>query len=613
MQDMNMAFSRRGQQYASQPEAVRLVHAEAALVASEERLLRSQRLGGAHPYEWDLVTGEFITHDTFAELYGLSPGQPVTYEAVTARIHPDDRPRVKATHQTAITSGGSYEQEYRVLLPNGGVRWILARGEAIHDSKGKPTALAGVAVDITRRKEAELALKQRETELAESERRFRVLANAMPQMVWSTRPDGYHDYYNQRWYEFTGMPEGSTDGEDWNGMFHPEDQERAWARWRHSLSTGEPYEIEYRLRHRSGEYRWVLGRALPVRNDQGEIERWFGTCTDIHDLKRVEEALANSEEFTRRLLASSDDCIKVLDLEGQLRFMSEGGKRVMEVDDFGKIEGCRWVDFWNGPAGEEARRAVETAKSGGTGRFEGFCPTVAGTPKWWDVAVTAVVGRDGRPERLLSISRDITERKRHEEQQALVTRELHHRVKNSLATVSAVVSSTARHAQTVNEYRLAVTERINALARTHTLLIENSYDGALLRDILLAELKPYDTDDETRVRLQGPEVRLPSEIAVAFGMAVHELTTNAAKYGAFSLPSGCVCVTWSSERVGPEQRLKVEWEERDGPPVVAPERQGFGSVLLQRALGRQLGGKVETTYAPEGLHVRISASFSALR
>lgn len=111
----------------------------------------------------------------------------------------------------------------------------------------------------------------------------------MPQMVWSTLPDGFHDYYNARWYEFTGAPWGSTDGEGWNGMFHPDDQERAWARWRRSLETGEPYEIEYRLRHHSGAYRWTLGRALPVRNEAGKIVRWIGTCTDIDDAKRVAE------------------------------------------------------------------------------------------------------------------------------------------------------------------------------------------------------------------------------------------------------------------------------------------------------------------------------------
>jgi len=122
--------------------------------------------------------------------------------------------------------------------------------------------------------------------LRESNARFAILTDAMPQMVWSTRPDGYHDYYNARWYEFTGMPAGSTDGEGWNGMFHPDDQDQAWARWRHSLATGEPYDIEYRLRHHSGTYRWTLGRALPVRDDSGRITRWIGTCTDIDDAKQ---------------------------------------------------------------------------------------------------------------------------------------------------------------------------------------------------------------------------------------------------------------------------------------------------------------------------------------
>jgi PAS domain S-box-containing protein len=127
---------------------------------------------------------------------------------------------------------------------------------------------------------------------------FSAVTDAMPQMVWSTTPDGLHDYYNARWYEFTGMPVGSTDGEGWNGMFHADDQDRAWARWRHSLATGEPYEIEYRLRHHSGAYRWVIGRANPIRDADGRITRWMGTCTDIHDAKRAAE---HSEILSREL------------------------------------------------------------------------------------------------------------------------------------------------------------------------------------------------------------------------------------------------------------------------------------------------------------------------
>lgn len=138
--------------------------------------------------------------------------------------------------------------------------------------------------------------------LAESELRFRTLADSMPQMVWSTRPDGYHDYYNARWYQYTGMAEGENDGEGWNGMFHVDDQARAWERWRHSLETGEPYEIEYRLRHRTGQYRWTLGRALPLRNAAGEITRWFGTCTDIHEQKlTLEEREMIAHELSHRI------------------------------------------------------------------------------------------------------------------------------------------------------------------------------------------------------------------------------------------------------------------------------------------------------------------------
>lgn len=138
--------------------------------------------------------------------------------------------------------------------------------------------------------------------LRDSDARFNTLADALPHMVWSTLPDGYHDYYNAGWYDFTGVPAGSTDGEAWNGMFHPDDQEKAWARWRHSLATGEPYQIEYRLRHHSGEYRWTLGRAMPMLDPNGRIIRWIGTCTDIHEAKtNAEQNEILSRELSHRI------------------------------------------------------------------------------------------------------------------------------------------------------------------------------------------------------------------------------------------------------------------------------------------------------------------------
>ncbi|TNC49434.1 PAS domain S-box protein [Rubellimicrobium rubrum] len=146
--------------------------------------------------------------------------------------------------------------------------------------------IEALAHEVTRRNQQ---LEYAAQALRESEAKFRTITETMPQIVWSTRPDGYHDYYNLRWYEFTGVAQGSTDGEGWNAIFHPEDQPKAWELWRHSLATGEPYEIEYRIRHHSGEYRWTLGRALPVQDQAGTITRWMGTCTDIHDLKQAQE------------------------------------------------------------------------------------------------------------------------------------------------------------------------------------------------------------------------------------------------------------------------------------------------------------------------------------
>ena len=167
-------------------------------------------------------------------------------------------------------------------------------------------------------KDAETSTARNERD--EREQRFATLADTMPQMVWSTLPDGFHDYYNKRWYEFTGVAAGSTDGEGWKGMFHEEDQGLAWQKWRHSLATGEPYEVEYRLRHASGEYRWVLGRALPMRDEEGRITRWFGTCTDIHEQKMAfAQRELISHELSHRIKNIFSVISGLISLSGRMR------------------------------------------------------------------------------------------------------------------------------------------------------------------------------------------------------------------------------------------------------------------------------------------------------
>ena len=179
-------------------------------------------------------------------------------------------------------------------------------------------------------------LEQREREVRESEAKLHAIANSVDQMIWSTRPDGYHDYFNDRWYEFTGVPRGSTDGEAWNGMFHPEDRERAWEIWRHSLQTGEPYEIEYRLRAADGAYRWVLGRAIAVRDCAGRIIRWYGSCTDIHE--EVVARTAAVADLTRQRDRAWDlslDLMAVADHDGVVTVLNQAWTRIFWLADRG--------------------------------------------------------------------------------------------------------------------------------------------------------------------------------------------------------------------------------------------------------------------------------------
>lgn len=280
-------------------ETTKRVMAERALARSEERLSLALNASGiVGVWDWDLAANRVSADRRFAEMYGVNPDEAETgapLEAYLEGIHPEDRQQVAESIAAALEARGPYRGEYRLGSADGNTKWVLATGTVVVDPSGQPVRIAGVAVDITDHKRAQ-------EKLAESEAKFRAIADSMPQMVWSTLPNGYHDYYNARWYEFTGVPAGSTDGEGWNGMLHPEDQDRAWAAWRHSLETGEPYQIEYRLRHHSGEYRWTLGRAMPVRDPLGRIVRWFGTCTDIHETKlAAEEREIVAQELSHRI------------------------------------------------------------------------------------------------------------------------------------------------------------------------------------------------------------------------------------------------------------------------------------------------------------------------
>lgn len=339
-----------------------------------------------------------------------------------------------------------------------------------------------VELEGRRRDRDFIAQQLRDTQaVAESDRMFRTLADTMPQMVWSALPDGYNDYFNARWYEFTGVPEGSTDGEGWSVIFHPDDQPLAWARWRRSLETGEPYEIEYRMRHHSGGYRWTLGRALPIRDSEGTILRWIGTCTDIND-------------------------------------------QILMV-----------------------------------------------------------------------------------EEREVIAHELSHRIKNIFSVISGLIGLSAREHPEISEVADDLRDRIMALGRAHDFVRPHSTDSqpdqgeGRLWGILDQIFAPYRDATGTRILFTGEDPAIDDRSATPLALLFHELATNAAKYGALSVPAGRIHIVVESDGTD----IRIDWREEGGPALQPPSNTGFGSRLMELSVERQLGGRMTRDWRPEGLSLSL--------
>ncbi|HEV7258820.1 MAG TPA: HWE histidine kinase domain-containing protein [Bosea sp. (in: a-proteobacteria)] len=309
--------------------------------------------------------------------------------------------------------------------------------------------------------------------------------------------------------------------------------------------------------------------------------------------------------FMRSLLAASDDCIKVIDLDGQLRFMSEGGQRVMEVSDFNALAGCPWPDFWSGEGHAEAKHAISEARAGRSYRFQAAANTAAGNPKHWDVKVSPILGPDGRPESILSVSRDITELKSAEERQTLLAQELKHRMKNTIAMVQAIAGQTLRGDLSLDDARNALTGRLAILGAAQDLLTQSSWARAQLRVLVGNALAPHGAAG--RCDINGADREISSKCALALALALHELTTNAIKYGALSNDNGRVEIAWT---FGADFRFV--WREIGGPPVSPPSRQGFGSRMIERALAGYFQGTGKIEHLPNGLVFTLVAPLAAL-
>ena len=257
----------------------------------EDQLAGAFSAGKIGAWSYTFASDQAIWFGRLNELYGLPPDEtPGTLEDFMRRAHPDDRQSLRLAVERAVAGQADYHMEFRVFWPDDTLHWLAAQGSVTRDANGAPHGMEGINLDITARKEGELALQQ-------SEQQIRQLADALPQIVWTATADGNLDYYNQRWYDYTGLTAEQSMKRGWQPVLHPDDLDRCIDRWTRALATGELYEIEYRFKRASdGSYRWYLGRAVPVRDSSGEILRWFGTGTDIEDYKQAEMAIKSLNE-----------------------------------------------------------------------------------------------------------------------------------------------------------------------------------------------------------------------------------------------------------------------------------------------------------------------------
>jgi two-component sensor histidine kinase len=230
-----------------------------------------------------------------------------------------------------------------------------------------------------------------------------------------------------------------------------------------------------------------------------------------------------------------------------------------------------------------------------------------GSAAWLAVSATAVFDQAGRFRYSVRVIQDIDERKRHEQRQALLVRELHHRVRNTLAVVQALAGATARSSASIREFNRSFSDRIAALAKTQALLTEDYWQTVSLREMLLSELRPFGEGKSQRFKLEGPNVDLAADLAVPLSMALHELTANAARHGALSVRQGCVSVEWGIVIVEGRRNLHLTWIEQNGPTVVEPMHSGFGMTLLQKVLPAQCQAQVWLEFDTAGLRFEMDA------
>jgi PAS domain S-box-containing protein len=595
--------------------------AEVRLRHSEERLQLAQEAGGIGIWDWDIATDLATCSASFYRLFGRQPlADRQSFRSFDVWLHPDDRAAAGLGLAEALASG-RYAADFRVLWPTGETRWLSARGRTLFDADGRPERMVGAVYDITARREAEHALRV-------SEDRVQQIATAIDDVIYiEERPAAGPPritYINAAYERVWGGSAArlGADRRDWLRLVHPDDRPQLEA----DLATvggRSRFEGEFRIVAADGSIRWIRDRGFLVPARADRPCRLVGIASDITRIKASEAALAESEARSRAQLAEltaiyESAPLGLCVLDRSYRYLRIN-PRLAEMNGAPpEAHLGRTMRDMVPRLADHAEILVDRVFASGTAILEemrGQTRSMAGSERVWQTYWYPTKAATGEVFAVNLIVEEITERKAAEIQRELLLRELNHRVKNTLAVVQSIAEQTARSAPTVAGFNAIFSARVRALARAHALLTHGGWQGASLMDVFEQILAPFRlaTDPSggdsgaPRIAIGGPLVRIHPDAAVSLSMAVHELATNAAKYGSLSSPAGRLDANWAIEAAdGRPRRIEIAWRESGGPPVKPPTRRGFGTRLIESGLVSQFDATVSLSFPPPGVECRIS-------
>lgn len=515
------------------------------------------------------------------------------------------------TAQASRAGPRDIEEELRVALEE--LQVLTGELEAANASLHETNRQLDARVEERTRR-----LNQTNEVLRTTEASFRTIADLVPDLLWRTDAMGRATWFNERWSRYSGQLDEEPLGWGWLEAVHPDDRGPAQAEWERAVTGAGDYQQEFRIQGAAGNYHWFLVRAEPMRDGDGRIANWFVAGTDIHAQREALEALQQSELRFRTLVDGMSPLAWRSRSGGHWTWCSRRWTAFTGQGERDSL-GLGWVEMFHPDDRGEALAAWARATLTGTLELEArIFHQGEGRYRHFRTRALPVRAVDGQAQEWLGTSTDVDDLVQLRQQQDVLVTELQHRTRNLMAVVQAVTMRTLKGSETLADFRRCIDDRLQALARVQGLLSQRDAGTRVSFDTLLREeLSAHvDLDGDGRaehVTIIGPPgVPLRSSIVQTLALALHELATNAVKYGALSCPEGQLLVQWDVREEADGRRLWVDWRESGVADMPArdarPRGGGYGRELIERALPYQLGARTSYLFESDGVHCTIEVT-----